>query len=454
MVSSKASANSPNGPIEFAHTQTTNAVRIDNIPEHVDRRELVALFRSLIGDVQSFRDVKERNQDQLEITFHNRAVAVKALCMNGYSIGGATLSVTAVTLQAPRSKASPDERRNLYVLGLPFALTKNEFTSLFSRYGTVSHSVILATVDNSSRRRGFVVMSTHEEARRALTALTRSQIKGHTIDVSWAVVQRSQGFLDGGDRSLLLDARSSQLPGSGSFDRMGFPSSNSDSSDYSPPLNDSGPRSSGMNTPVPTTTLLVSNLPAMLFSQIQDLHPLLCPFGRIERIQTVQIPNADTISAVVQYASSEAALEAKASLNGQAYGNVHIEAHFVHPSFGDSNDDPRAPALTSINNANSRFSPRTSRAPTPMLGLGGPRKGNTLQNAEQSLHGNSNIYYLSADPGYAHRDGFSDYTDDRAPSNPYARNRNGGFSQMSMSFPASGQGNQFASDSAYQKFAV
>lgn len=74
------------------------------------------------------------------------------------------------------------------------------------------HSVILATVDNASRRRGFVVMSTHAEAKAAMDSLSRAEIKsapifvpcampfdlpvvcrGHVIDVSWAVVQRSQG---------------------------------------------------------------------------------------------------------------------------------------------------------------------------------------------------------------------------------------------------------------------
>lgn len=91
-------------------------------------------------------------------------------------------------------KNGADDRRNLYVLGLPFALTKsasfcffpglsqtdskrNEFASVFSQYGTVSHCVILATVDNSSRRRGFVVMSTHDEARHAMACLTRTLIK-------------------------------------------------------------------------------------------------------------------------------------------------------------------------------------------------------------------------------------------------------------------------------------
>lgn len=47
----------------------------------------------------------------------------------------------------------------------------------FSRCGRVSHAVILATIDNASRRRGFIVMSTHAEARSAINSLSRTEIK-------------------------------------------------------------------------------------------------------------------------------------------------------------------------------------------------------------------------------------------------------------------------------------
>ena len=87
---------------------------------------------------------------------------------------------------------------------------RSEFAEIFSRFGSVSHAVILATVDNASRRRGFIVMSYHHEAKAAMDALNRKEIKqvirlihlpsltvssfrGHVIDVSWAVVQRSEG---------------------------------------------------------------------------------------------------------------------------------------------------------------------------------------------------------------------------------------------------------------------
>ena len=88
---------------------------------------------------------------------------------------------------------SPDTRRNLYVLGLPFDLStcvayfvimstlqqqnRTELLSIFSQFGTVTHSVILATVDNASRRRGFVVMSTHAEAKAAMDNISQTNIR-------------------------------------------------------------------------------------------------------------------------------------------------------------------------------------------------------------------------------------------------------------------------------------
>lgn len=253
------------------------------------------------------------------------------------------------------TKQNSDDRRNLYVLGLPFALTKNELASLFSRFGTVSHCVILATVDNSSRRRGFVVMSTHAEAKQALIALTRTQLKGHTIDVSWAVVQRSQGylqphkstlkltiygtgFLDGGDRAMLLDARSHvHHSGASHHDRRSFPSS--DYSDSSSGSNEPDPATL-KTTSMPTSSLLVINLPTLLFSQIQDLHPLFYPFGPIEKLEIVHILPSGTMSVIVRYTTSTIAQEAKEALHGQRYGINQLEVRFVQTSATVVNCDP------------------------------------------------------------------------------------------------------------------
>ena len=96
-------------------------------------------------------------------------------------------------LRAASLARSPDTRRNLYVLGLPFDLSlwvshfviratlqrqsRSELESVFSHFGTVTHSVILATVDNASRRRGFVVMSTHAQAKAAMDNISQTNIR-------------------------------------------------------------------------------------------------------------------------------------------------------------------------------------------------------------------------------------------------------------------------------------
>ncbi|KAF9467891.1 hypothetical protein BDZ94DRAFT_1305069 [Collybia nuda] len=335
----------------------TNSVRVENISKHTSIGEVVALFNTLIGDVKSSQDRKDNTGDFLEITFFNQDAAMKSLCMNGYMVHGMSLYVNRplqshicaymdedFSLPKPRPKHQQDDRRNLYVLGLPFALTKTEFMTIFSRFGTVSHCVILATVDNSSRRRGFVVMSSHDEAKLAMSSLTRSQVKGHTLDISWAVVQRSQGkfsllfltlliyllytgFLDGGDRTLAVDSRVSQgyCPPDILLETPIPPSANSSSSSITSHENDPASLSP---SPVATPTLLVTNLSSLLFSQLQDMHPLFYPFGRIKKLEIVDTSPGST-SAVVEYASAEIAQEAKETLHGQCYAGHQISARYV-----------------------------------------------------------------------------------------------------------------------------
>jgi len=54
---------------------------------------------------------------------------------------------------------------------------RDEFEELFAPYGNVEHSVIMATLDQFNRRRGFVVLSTHQEACVAIRALSGIQLQ-------------------------------------------------------------------------------------------------------------------------------------------------------------------------------------------------------------------------------------------------------------------------------------
>ncbi|KAI9569872.1 hypothetical protein HD554DRAFT_2327825 [Boletus coccyginus] len=221
----------------------------------------------------------------------------------------------------PRSlPSSGDLRRNLYVLGLPFDLTKFDFAKIFEPYGTVTHAVILATLDSASRRRGFIVMSTHQEAKAATDALSRTQIKGHMLDVSWAVVQRSQGFLDGADRTMMLAISTPTISEPDGF----FPM---------PGGSEDHANNHWEFSHIPTSKLMVSNLSAILFTQVSDLHPLFYPFGPIKDIKIlgsshVGLPDT-TITAVVEYVNVSDAQEAKEALQYQSYAAHPLGAHYI-----------------------------------------------------------------------------------------------------------------------------
>lgn len=167
----------------------------------------VSFLRHMYTQVYSYSDASISICDSIIFRRYSHFLGYNEVVFPGLLITYLFLfrrSVSALTMSVPSTRVDQngtDDRRNLYVLGLPFALTKsvyfcpfpelsqidskrNEFASVFSQYGTVSHCVILATVDNSSRRRGFVVMSTHDEARHAMACLTRTLIK-YTVQVAF-----------------------------------------------------------------------------------------------------------------------------------------------------------------------------------------------------------------------------------------------------------------------------
>ncbi|KAJ8509008.1 hypothetical protein ONZ45_g8787 [Pleurotus djamor] len=325
----------------FGHppiNEKDTVVRVSGVSASVSAQQVVSLFSAQIGSVKCYFESGDERGRCVDVHFLFRDAAKRSLCLDGYVLDGSLLSVRMAHAQKDTTKGS-DQRRNLYVLGLPFELNKTELAALFEPYGTVSHCVILATVDNASRRRGFVVMSTHEEAKFAMNSLSHTDVNGHTLDVSWAVVQRSQGFLDGGDRIVALESPLSE-------------------SSLDPPLLDRGapqptatPAQSSLPalsiSLLPTSLLLVKNLPSFLFSQVSDLKPLFYPFGptkmiqllssteneRLNNLDTIRSPESssasDSISVLVEFTTVPDAEDAKTSLHGQVYSDLVVAVNFL-----------------------------------------------------------------------------------------------------------------------------
>ncbi|TFK93375.1 RNA-binding domain-containing protein [Polyporus arcularius HHB13444] len=336
----------------FKFNRDAFSVQVTNVSDGVSKREVFDLFNSLIGGITKCEEAYAAGRRYFALSFSTQDAAKKALCMSGYNVDGSPLTVNVAPApdvpRASKTGRQPDIRRNLYVLGLPFDLTKAEFAEIFSRFGTVAHAVILATVDNASRRRGFVVMHRHHEAKAAMDGLNRKDIKGHIIDVSWAVVQRSEGFLDGGDRATVL-ANSSPSPSPAPFDMKTL-------SPALPPLQASIVVTPPIECPsasfaAQSSALLVKNLPAALFSQLSDLHPLLGPYGDVKKLELLPPASGDRnhVSAIVEYGSPAQATDAAHALHGQAYSETPISVEFVNvaPSLNDTDGkgglNPHAP---------------------------------------------------------------------------------------------------------------
>lgn len=79
-------------------------------------------------------------------------------------------------MKKQEGSSNEDQRRNLYILGIPHHMTLDELKDLFGRFGGVQHAVILAVLDAFRRRRGFVVMNSNAEAAAAMKGMSGSVV--------------------------------------------------------------------------------------------------------------------------------------------------------------------------------------------------------------------------------------------------------------------------------------
>lgn len=146
------------------------------------------------------------------------------------------------------------------------------------------------------------------------------------------------GFLDGGDRTVVLSNHSpTDSPTPTAFDADTF----SPLVSCAPSPTIATPVIGPPTPPIVTTSdhlgsgsaLLVTNLPAALFSSDADLRPLFCPYGEVVNIR--RLPNSPAtaaegnISVIVEYQSAEQAKEARDMLYGQTYANQPLSVDFL-----------------------------------------------------------------------------------------------------------------------------
>lgn len=89
--------------------------------------------------------------------------------------------------------------RKIYVGSLPYSITEQQLTDLFSPHGTVeSARVIMDKFSGRSKGFGFVEMASDEEAQKAITALNGTSLEGRSLVVNEARPQESRPRSGGG----------------------------------------------------------------------------------------------------------------------------------------------------------------------------------------------------------------------------------------------------------------
>ena len=179
--------------------------------------------------------------------------------------------------------------------------------------------------------------------------ITSSPCRGHQLNVSWAVVQRSSGFLDGADRAdgLSESAAAVKKPvrnfrANNPLGGATFPLANTQAQPLQPAFELKNGSANHLSRHFDFTidslgtafasTLLVSNLCPWLFQTHIDIHALFAPYGFVKRITI--IPPAPIHppqshhphAALVEYDDLQNALSALYQVNGRPFGTCIARA--------------------------------------------------------------------------------------------------------------------------------
>lgn len=244
-----------------------------------------------------------------------------------------------------------DTRRNLYILGIPVDLCqfvtrmlaqnriadtrrarRDDLTSLFSAHGTVEHAVIMATLDQFNRRRGFIVMRTHEQAKVAMRAMSGVEIKyAHSFNHACLLKSCTEGFSFTflSPSSSALKVRPSRIRALVSIDVAGF----LDGGDRAPrrkrsnlgsPLSSPFSPSSTLSSSAassPDCTIVALNLCPLALPCAADVHAL---FSRVGAVRAVRLARGEPGTAVIAFENAEDAGAALNLLDGVPVGSFVV----------------------------------------------------------------------------------------------------------------------------------
>lgn len=162
---------------------------VNHLAKTIDNKQLYDTF-SMFGNILSCKVSANSKRESLGygfVHYETEESAISAIArVDGKVIAGEKVSVTAFKSKKERGTNNKFKYTNVFVKNLTGEVTKEEVEGLFSKYGTVTSSVITVDLETKTRAFGFVNYSAPEEATLAVENLNNFEFQGRKLYVSRA----------------------------------------------------------------------------------------------------------------------------------------------------------------------------------------------------------------------------------------------------------------------------
>lgn len=290
----------------------TNLI-VNYLPQDMNEMEVKTLFSSF-GHVESCKLIRDKTtQVSLGYAFVNYDSAESAAKgiqgLNGHVINSKTIKVSYA-----RPSSVEIKNANLYIAQLPKAYTQAELDTLFSSYGNIITSKILADETGVSRGAGFVRFDKHSEAERARMALDGVTIPGHSqpLIVKYANQKVPMAAMPPLPRPQQQIGPMKTQPISWRFNPMGITPSR----------------------PGQLYCIYIYNMPED--GNDNTLYQLFSPYGAIANVKVIIDYNTKKCKGYgfVNMLSYEEAYRAIIGLNGTTFQGRRLQVSFKTPNYG------------------------------------------------------------------------------------------------------------------------
>jgi polyadenylate-binding protein len=162
---------------------------VNHLARSIDNKQLYDTF-SMFGNILSCKVAVNSKRESLGygfVHYETDESAQNAIArVDGKVIAGEKVSVSVFKSKKERGGANKNKFTNVFVKNLPADVSKERVEEVFSKFGTITSSVIQQDKEQKGRAFAFVNYDTAEQASAAVDGLNNEEVDGKKLFVSRA----------------------------------------------------------------------------------------------------------------------------------------------------------------------------------------------------------------------------------------------------------------------------